>query len=269
MKILTPEEEQAHYNATVRGGLTGGAIGLAASSLGVWAASRRFPMFRQLSLPFKAFLLTSGGSFAAIIQADRSSRRYDIETNPLKKQLEEEERQQAELLAASKDGATRAKEWATENRYSIVFAAWLASMGASFGIVARNPYLSTAQKIVQARVWAQGLTLAVLLASFALEANDANQGKGRWETVKVLDPNDPTHSHYVEKKIHHERYQGEDMWRGKPCHYYTHSVPDANTLPEMVEAEERKMKEREAAKNKQQQQVQQKEQQLQQQKQQQ
>ncbi|KAK8169557.1 hypothetical protein IWX90DRAFT_181746 [Phyllosticta citrichinensis] len=247
MKILTPEEEQAHYNATVRGGLTGGAIGLAVSSVGVWAASRRFPMFRQLSLPFKAFLLTSGGSFAAIIQADRSSRRYDIETNPLKKQLEEEERQQAELLAASKDGATRAKEWATNNRYSIVFGAWLASMGASFGIVARNPYLSTAQKIVQARVWAQGLTLAVLLASFALEANDANQGKGRWEMVKVLDPNDPTHSHYVEKKIHHERYQGEDMWR------------------EMVEAEERKMKEREAAKNKQQQQVQQKEQQLQQQ----
>lgn len=151
----------------------------------------------------------------AIIQADNASRRYDLETNPLKKQLAEEEKQQAELLAANKDGVTRAKEWATENRYSIVFGAWLASMGASFGIVARNPYLSTAQKIVQARVWAQGLTLAVLLASFALEANDANQGKGRWETVKVLDPNDPTHTHYVEKKIHHERYQGEDMWRGK------------------------------------------------------
>ncbi|KAK7550415.1 hypothetical protein IWX92DRAFT_429265 [Phyllosticta citricarpa] len=260
MKILTPEEEQAHYkclcgaavkensdadndSATVKGGLMGGAVGLVASSVGVWAASRRFPIFRQLSLPFKAFLLTSGGSFAAIIQADNASRRYDIETNPLKKQLEEEEKAQAELLAANKDGVTRAKEWAAENRYSIVFGGWVASMAGSFAIVARNPYLSTAQKIVQARVWAQGLTLAVLLASFALEANDANQGKGRWETVKVLDPNDPTHSHYVEKKIHHERYQGEDMWR------------------EMVEAEERKMKEREAAKNKQQQQVSQKEQQ--------
>lgn len=29
MKILTKEEEQAHYNATVKGGLTGGFIGLA------------------------------------------------------------------------------------------------------------------------------------------------------------------------------------------------------------------------------------------------
>jgi hypothetical protein len=29
MKILTKEEEQAHYNATVKGGITGGVIGLA------------------------------------------------------------------------------------------------------------------------------------------------------------------------------------------------------------------------------------------------
>jgi hypothetical protein len=28
MKILTKEEEQAHYNATVKGGATGGGIGL-------------------------------------------------------------------------------------------------------------------------------------------------------------------------------------------------------------------------------------------------
>lgn len=29
MKILTKEEEEAHYNATVKGGSIGGAIGLA------------------------------------------------------------------------------------------------------------------------------------------------------------------------------------------------------------------------------------------------
>jgi len=28
MKILTKEEEQAHYNATVKGGITGGLLGL-------------------------------------------------------------------------------------------------------------------------------------------------------------------------------------------------------------------------------------------------
>ena len=100
-------------------------------------------------------------------------------------------------------------------------------MAGSLGIIGRDKYLTTAQKIVQARVWAQGLTVAVLIASLALEGTDASQGKGRWETVKVLDPSDPEHKRLVEKKIHHEKYAGEDQWR------------------DMVEAEEERIKERE------------------------
>lgn len=87
-------------------------------------------------------------------------------------------------------------------------------MGIALGIVQRNKYLSGAQKLVQARVYAQGLTVAVLLASFAMEGTDAAKGKGRWETIKVLDPDDPTHKKFIEKRIHHERYEGEDQWRG-------------------------------------------------------
>lgn len=81
-------------------------------------------------------------------------------------------------------------------------------------MVNRNPYLSGSQKLVQARMYAQGATLAVLLASFAVEGNDASKGKGRWETRMVLDPNDPEHKHLIEKRVHHERYAGEDQWRG-------------------------------------------------------
>jgi hypothetical protein len=102
-----------------------------------------------------------------------------------------------------------------ENRYPIVFGSWLASMGIALGIVSRNPYLSGPQKLVQARVYAQGLTVAVLIASFAFETNDATKGKGRWETIKVIDPNDPEHKHLIEKRIHHESYAGEDQWLGK------------------------------------------------------
>lgn len=86
-------------------------------------------------------------------------------------------------------------------------------MGGSFALVSRSP-LSASQKLVQARMYAQGSTLAVLLASFAVEANDATKGKGRWETIKIIDPNDPEHKHLIEKRIHHERYPGEDQWRG-------------------------------------------------------
>lgn len=93
-------------------------------------------------------------------------------------------------------------------------ASWVASMGIALGLVGRSPYLSTAQKLVQARVYAQGLTLAVLIATAALEVGDVNKGRGRWETVKILDPDDPEHKHMIEKRIHHEAYAGEDLWRG-------------------------------------------------------
>jgi hypothetical protein len=99
-------------------------------------------------------------------------------------------------------------------------------MGVSLALVRRNPYLTTAQKLVQARVYAQGLTVATLLGSFAVEARDATLKKGRWETIKVLDPADPLHQRLIEKRIHHERYEGEDQWM------------------EVIAAEEQRMKER-------------------------
>src|SRR5690242_20650538 len=101
------------------------------------------------------------------------------------------------MLEANKTAAQRAREWAEENRYPIIFGFWVASMAGSFWAVNRKSYLSGSQKLVQARMYAQGLTLAVLLASFAFEADDATKGKGRWETIKVLDPNDPTHKHLI------------------------------------------------------------------------
>lgn len=118
-------------------------------------------------------------------------------------------------------------------------------MAIALGLVGRSPHLTGAQKLVQARVYAQGLTLAVLVASFAIETNDATQGKGRWETVKILDPNDPTHKHIIEKKIHHERYAGEDQWRGELAASCVRLTAMLIWVIDMVEAEERKLKERE------------------------
>jgi len=73
MKILTKEEESEHYYATVKGGSIGGAVGLALGGAGVYAASARFPAFRGLTLPFRAFLISGCGTFSAIIAADTYS----------------------------------------------------------------------------------------------------------------------------------------------------------------------------------------------------
>lgn len=120
-------------------------------------------------------------------------------------------------------------KWLQDNRYGIVLGSWVVSITAALGIVGKNPYLTGQQKLVQARVYAQGFTIAAVIASLAFEGNDRMSGSGRWETVKIVDPNDPEHKHIIEKKIHHEKYSGEDQWM------------------DMVEAEERRIKEREEA----------------------
>ncbi|KAE8451152.1 hypothetical protein EG329_004824 [Mollisiaceae sp. DMI_Dod_QoI] len=222
MKILTKEEEAAHYNATVKGGLTGGLLGLAVGGAAVYGAHLRFATFRHLTLPMKTFLVTSSGTFLSIIAADRASRKFEFDRDP-QRQYRDRATFDLEAVKENESAFQRFKDWGRENRYPIVTASWVASMGIALGLVGRNPYLTKAQKLVQARVYAQGLTLAILIATAAFEVGDASKGKGRWETVKIIDPDDPEHKHLIEKRIHHEAYEGEDLWR------------------DMVAAEERKM----------------------------
>lgn len=150
--------------------------------------------------------------------ADHFSRSFETSRHPDEGYQDESARARAEEYAR-KSSYAKFMDWGKENRYSIVAGSWVASMGIALGLVGRNPYLSATQKLVQARVYAQGLTLAVLIASAAFEIGDAGKGEGRWETVKIIDPADPTHKNMIEKKVHHERYAGEDQWRGKLNYY--------------------------------------------------
>lgn len=73
-----------------------------------------------------------------------------------------EERQWAELSTGDK-----ALTWAKENKFSVVAATWAASMGGIFAYIHTQP-MTFAQKLVQARVWAQGITLASLVGMAAI-----------------------------------------------------------------------------------------------------
>ncbi|KAG5929614.1 hypothetical protein E4U42_005319 [Claviceps africana] len=221
MKVVSKEEEQAHYNQVLRGGLLGGSAGLAVGLGGVLLASRRYPAFRGLTLPFRAFLVTSTATFGAIVTAERYSNNFQRQNDPMFGY--QDATQRAMQIARENESAyQRFMDWGRENRYSIVFSSWIASMAVALALVSRAP-MSTSQKLVQARVYAQALTLAVLVVSAAFEVSDAKKGSGRWETVMVLDPNDPEHKHLIEKKIHKEEYEGQDLWK------------------DMVEAEERRL----------------------------
>ncbi|KAL5002588.1 hypothetical protein BDV10DRAFT_104537 [Aspergillus recurvatus] len=172
MKILTKEEEDAHYREVIKGGSFGTVLGLIGGYAGVMAASRRYHTIRNLTIPMKAFLVTSSATFVGIIGADRSSRAFEASRNQSRQWYENrEERLRADELRGM-SFSDRALAWAREERYTIVFSTWVASMIGSFALVGRNPYLSGPQKLVQARVYAQGATLAVLIASAAFEISE-------------------------------------------------------------------------------------------------
>lgn len=191
------------------------------------AATRRYPAFNQLTLPLKAFLITSAGTFSGIIAADHASRGYEASQNPADQAYasRKEEKRHAEISGMT--WTQRAMAWGREERYKIVGASWVASMIAAFAIVGRHPTLTGPQKLVQARVYAQGLTLAVLIASAGFELQDAKDDKGRYETVEYIDDKDhKKHTRQVERE---QKSDGDNLWK------------------DMVKQEEERLRERDEA----------------------
>lgn len=228
MKLLTREQEQAHYHETLKGGAVGGFGGLAIGTLGVLGASRRYAFFRGLTLPLRAFLITSAGTFGGIIAADHWSRSYERAVNPKQVDYEQRQRELAQHESEGKSFTQKAMEFGKRERYKIVGASWIASMAVAFSLVNRNKYLTGQQKLVQARVYAQFLTLGVLIASAAFEISDKNNETGRYETVKYIDPNDPEHKRVLERQQEIPQGDpGDEMWK------------------DMIKAEEQRLKERE------------------------
>lgn len=190
-------------------------------------ATRRYPAFRQFTLPLKAFLITSAGTFSGIIAADHASRGYEAARNPADQAYASHERDKRQAELSGMTWTQRAMAWGKEERYKIVGASWLASMITAFTLVGRNPYLTGPQKLVQARVYAQGFTLAVLIASAAFELQDSREDKGRYEQVEYMDEKDG--------KVHTKQVE-----RGQPS--------DGDTLwKDMVKQEEERLKERDEA----------------------
>ncbi|OJJ49847.1 hypothetical protein ASPZODRAFT_156882 [Penicilliopsis zonata CBS 506.65] len=204
MKLLTKEEEDAHYRAVLQGGTVGCVLGIVGGVAGVMAASRRYHTIRSLTLPMKTFLVTSSGTFVGIVAADHSSRQFEAQRNTQLQWYQSREAQLHQEEMAGMGTMERLTKWAHREKYKIVSATWVASMIGSFVLVGRNPYLSGQQKIVQARVYAQGLTLAVLVASAAFEIHDQRKGRGILEAAKKK---------VQEVDNHADNNEQNDLWK--------------------------------------------------------
>ncbi|KAJ5286281.1 hypothetical protein N7524_001587 [Penicillium chrysogenum] len=216
MKLLTKEQEEAHYRSVLKGGTVGGLLGLAGGVAGVLLASRRYHTIRNLTVPMKSFLVTSSGTFTGIIAADHASREYENEQNAAYQWYENrEERLRAEEMRGL-SFTDRAAAFARREKYKIITATWVASMVGSFALVSRIPGLTGQQKLVQARVYAQGLTLGVLCASAAFEISDQRRGRGLLDSKKkaAAAAKDKVEDVSDEQPVHQGAKPNEgDLWK--------------------------------------------------------
>ncbi|THH32757.1 hypothetical protein EUX98_g1467 [Antrodiella citrinella] len=183
MKFATEEELAGHHAATVRGAIEGFVAGLGLSGAASYYFQRKSPYYRSLPIHLKALGIIIVVAPLYAIQAERRGVEYDQSTwtgagqREIKRE-EAEEEQRWEALSLRQ----RVKEWAIANQYKVILGAWALGMGVAGTIVWRNRHQSTAQKVVQARMWAQGLTIGVMVAAGILthtQREEAAQHRGR------------------------------------------------------------------------------------------
>jgi len=166
MKILTKEDFEAHDRATLRGAIEGIAGGLAFALPASYIMHKRWASYRALPLSLKALgvIMVVGPAYAvraeqAGVEFDKSQWRDAGKATLTTEQIIEEQRWES-LSTREKFG-----DWASRNQYKIILASWALSMGVAGAIIMKDKHQTPSQKIVQARMYAQGLTIGVMIAA--------------------------------------------------------------------------------------------------------
>ncbi|KAF9028617.1 hypothetical protein BDP27DRAFT_915460 [Rhodocollybia butyracea] len=169
MKIdVTEEQMREHSKAVRRGAIEGTIAGSILSGGATYYAHTRIPAYRALPMSLKAL-----GPIILIapllsIQAERRSLQYD-ESQWCHDSQRKRAINKREMGSDEPDAETC--RLAKRHEYSIILGSWALTLGVAGAIISRDKYQTPAQKVVQARMWAQGLTIGILIAAGALKHN--------------------------------------------------------------------------------------------------
>lgn len=168
MKVnVTQEELEAFDRATIRGSIEGIAGGLAISLPASFAAQRYWPAYRALPLSLKALgvILIVGPTWA--IQTERRGVEFDEEHNwkGAGRQLLDSAKAREASEWGGLSSSEKLSKWVARHQYQVILGSWATSMAVAGTIIMRDRHQSNSQKIVQARMWAQGLTIGILIAT--------------------------------------------------------------------------------------------------------
>lgn len=182
MKIIDKEERDAHALYIAAEGVKGLFYGLILS-LGVYGYLKmRHPIrFGQFNTSIKACILTMPTIAMGAFFADEGSVEFDRKmhsSNYTEKVIMEEYRAWKNMAMSDQIFMSL-----SNNKYKIIFSSWLASMYGSWVLVNRDKIMTSTQKLVQARMYAQAITIALLLSTVLLAMKEEELLKKQPEPV--------------------------------------------------------------------------------------
>lgn len=171
MKLIDETHKTQHWQHTLYQGAKGFAFGLGVSAVFVAAFKRRYPVhYGQYNPTIKACMWTLPTLGICGFWADDGSAKFSEmmhRSDYLNKVKDERKKRMHEFSLTN-----RLFIKVSEHRYKVVVATWAASLGWAWSMINKDRILTTAQKAVQARMYAQAVTILLLLSTMALSVHD-------------------------------------------------------------------------------------------------
>lgn len=182
MKIISQEEKHAHSSHVLSEGAKGLFYGgLVSAGIFAYLKTRQPVRFASFNTSVKTAILTMPTVSIAAFFADNGSWEFD----KVMYQSDYENQQIMEQYREWNRMSTMDKVYTSlnSNKYKIIFSSWLASMWGSWVFVNRDKVMTTPQKLVQARMYAQAVTILLLLSTIVLAMKEQELNKDKPEPL--------------------------------------------------------------------------------------
>lgn len=256
MKFAENANIEEYQKAISVGAAKGAGLGLGVgSALGLYLKKRTNYFTGRVGGYQRVFIFIVPAAFCTIVNMELSSRKFEEQ---------QRERQHGANLgitdhAPNQNASLYDKfmDFMGVNKYKVIVGGWAASMAGSFYLVNRDKYMTKSQKIVQARVYAQGLTVAMLLASVFLSVNDTQDNNQKadsqshsWERdIQFVETANHPHGKYSSAAQKAQAEQAEkDLQAKKDKEAEKSEKPKESEKPKAKESEKPKAQESEKPK---------------------
>ncbi|KAF9179566.1 hypothetical protein BGZ51_006837 [Haplosporangium sp. Z 767] len=169
----------------------GAGLALVAGGLIAMTGARYSKTYQTLTRPMKTFLLGSGVAATSVLFGDHA--RVQYEDRQLLRHLDQEAAEAARAEIRAQRGLLAEVNYQIrENRNMVVGVSWLSCMAGSLLYTFSKKGLTTTQRIVTARMYAQGFTILTMMAVAALELTEAPKPKqeimtDQWKAILAKD----------------------------------------------------------------------------------